>query len=110
MRGYDLILLIDSDLSSEEKKSQLEKIERVIRGEGGKIEKTEGLGKRKLAYPIRKKETGDYFLWEIQLPEASLKEVNQKLKIEEGLLRYLIVRKIFKKRQLKSKTQSKGGK
>jgi len=108
MRKYELVLVVSPDLTSEKQKEQLEKIKKIITGLKGEIKKTEELGKKQLAYPIKKSQMGYYFLWEIQLPQDSLSQLNQKLKIEEGLLRYLIVRVL--KRQEEKKTQGKGGK
>lgn len=52
---------------------------------------------------------GYYFFWEIKLPEEELIEFNNKLKLEEGLLRYLLVRKEGKDNPSALK-KSKGGK
>ena len=115
MRDYELTLVVSPDLSSEKQKEQLEKVKKIITGLKGEVKKTEEWGKKQLAYPIlpagrqvKKSEMGYYFLWEIQLPEKSLEQLNQKLRIEESLLRYLIV-KIAKRRKDK-KAKGKGGK
>jgi small subunit ribosomal protein S6 len=108
MRDYELVLIVSPDLSSEKQKEQLEKVKKIITGLKGEVKKTEEWGKKQLAYPIRKNEMGYYFLWKVQLPEKSLEELNQKLRIEERLLRYLIV-KVEKRRQDK-KAEGKGGK
>jgi len=99
MRDYELVLVVSPDLSSEKQKEQLEKVKKIITGLKGEVKKTEEWGKKQLAYPIlpagrqvKKSEVGYYFLWEIHLPEKSLGELNQKLKIEEGILRYLVVK------------------
>jgi len=108
MRDYELALVVSPELTAEKQKEKLEKIKKIIASLKGEVKKTEEWGKRQLAYPIRKSEMGYYFLWEIQLPEKSLEEFNQKLKIEEGLLRYLIVK--IEKRQKDKKARNKGGK
>jgi len=108
MRDYELALVVSPDLTSEKQKEQLEKIKKIIRGLKGEVKKTEEWGKKQLAYPIKGSEMGYYFWWEIQLPEKFLLEFNQKLRIEEGLLRYLIVK--TEKRPESKKAQVKGGK
>ena len=108
MRDYELTLVVSPQLTAEKQKEALEKIKKIIASFKGKIKKTEEWGKKQLAYPIRKNEMGYYFLWEIQLPEKSLEELNQKLRIEESLLRYLIVK--IEKRQKDKKAEGKGGK
>lgn len=93
MRVYELVLVFNPDLTSEKQKNQLEKIKKIAADLKGKVKKTMEWGRRELAYPIKKKNVGCYFLWEIELPEDKLGDFNNKLKIEEGLLRYLLVRK-----------------
>jgi len=114
MRDYELTLVVSPELTVEKQKEQLEKIKKIIAGLKGEVKRTEEWGKKQLAYPIqpagrqvKKSEMGYYFLWEIQLPEESLEELNQKLRIEEDLLRYLIVK--IGKRQESKKAEGKGG-
>ncbi|MGB9706913.1 MAG: 30S ribosomal protein S6 [Microgenomates group bacterium] len=93
MRAYELTLVVDPDLTSEKQKKQIEKIKKIIADLKGEVKKITEWGKRELAYPIKKKNMGCYFLWEIEMPQESASELNSKLKIEEGLLRYLIVKR-----------------
>jgi small subunit ribosomal protein S6 len=57
------------------------------------FEKTSDWGKKELAYPIKKKNDGYYFLLAVKLPKKTPAELDTKLKLEEGLLRYLLVKK-----------------
>lgn len=93
MRDYELTLVIDPDLGSDKQKDFLQKIKKTLEELKGKVNKTKEWGKRILAYPIKKKEMGYYFLWEINFDPTGLKKLEEKLKLEENLLRYLIVKK-----------------
>jgi len=93
MFDYELTLILDPDLSSEDQKKLIEKIKKIIEDTKGKVEKTNDWGKKELAYPIKKKKMGDYFLWEIKADPEQIDKVDKKLKIEEGVMRYLIIRK-----------------
>jgi len=93
MRIYELTLVVDPDLTSEKQKDQLAKIKKIITLLKGAVKKTTEWGKRELAYPIKKKNMGYYFLWEIELPEKNLGEFYRKIKLEEGIMRYLLVKK-----------------
>jgi len=108
MRDYELTLVVSPELTAKKQKEQLEKIKKIITGLKGEVKETEEWGRKQLAYPIKKSEMGYYFWWKIQLPEESLEELNQKLRIEEGLLRYLVVK--IEKRQKDKKAEGKGGK
>ena len=93
MFDYELTLILDPDLSSEDQKKLIEKIKKIIEDTKGKVEKTNDWGKKELAYPIKKKTMGYYFLWEIKADSGQIDKIDKKIKIEEEVLRYLILRK-----------------
>jgi small subunit ribosomal protein S6 len=91
MRKYELVCILGS-LDEMAKKEIIKKIKDFIVDLGGKIEKEEGLGVKKLAYRIKKQTEGDYFLFLIELDSKTVGKLDEKLKREENLLRYLLVR------------------
>jgi small subunit ribosomal protein S6 len=98
MRDYELTLVLDPDLTSENQKKLTEKIKKTIEELKGKVEKFDEWGRKELAYPIKKKKMGFYLLWEIKLPEKAPPELNKKLKLEEEVIRFLLVKKDTKKK------------
>lgn len=93
MRDYELVLVIDPDLAEGDRKKEITKVKKIIEGLKGKVEKTDEWGKRELAYPIKKKNLGYYFLLVLKLPNKAPVQVDNKLKLEEGIIRYLLVKK-----------------
>lgn len=93
MNDYELTLILDPDLTSENQKNLLEKFKKIIEDGKGKLSKEEGWGKKELAYPINKKKMGVYLLWEIKTSAVNIRQVDKKLKAEEGIMRHLIIRK-----------------
>jgi len=93
MTDYELTLVLDTDLSSENQKKLIEKIKKTIEENKGKLEKQEEWGKKELAYPINKKKNGIYFCLALKASSEALPKIDKKLKIEEGVMRYLIIRK-----------------
>ncbi|HUS60144.1 MAG TPA: 30S ribosomal protein S6 [Nevskiaceae bacterium] len=91
MRDYELTLIIDPDLSAEDQKKVITKVKKIIIDLKGKVEKLDEWGKKPLSYPIKKKNMGSYFYLEIKLPAESANQIDKKLKIEESVMRYLIV-------------------
>jgi small subunit ribosomal protein S6 len=96
MREYELYLVLDSDAEEPQVTSLLERVTQlIVAGDGetsGELVKTESRGKRRLAYPIQKKtESQDVILTFRTLPQA-LPETERVLKLDEMVLRYLIVR------------------
>jgi len=93
MRNYELTLVIDPDLSSADQKKLVEKAKKIVEELKGKISKVTEWGKKELAYPIKKKTMGYYFLCFLNLPEDGVEKLDKKLKVEEGIIRFLQVKK-----------------
>lgn len=93
MRDYELVLVIDPDLTGTDQKKLLSQVKKIIEELKGKVEKTDEWGKKELAYPIKKKNLGYYFLLEVKLPSDGPGKIEGKLKLEEKIIRYLLVKK-----------------
>ncbi len=92
MNKYELGLIISSTLDEEGYKAELEKVQSLITRFGGTIDKVDEWGKRRLSYEISKQIEG-YYVYITFTSEASApKEVEDRIRIFESLLRYLIVR------------------
>ena len=93
MRKYELTLVLDGKATAAKKKAVQEFIEKVVKTVKGKIGKVEEWGKRDLAYEIGKSTTGEFLVFPLELDVQSLKGIFLKLKSEEDIIRYLLVRK-----------------
>lgn len=92
IRTYELMYVIDSSLPEENIKTVIEKINNTIKKNGELLEQ-QNLGDRKLAYPIKKKQRGTYILNVIKGENNTITETERTLKITDGVLRYLTIRK-----------------
>ncbi len=88
-RKYRLVLILKSELKKEAK----DKLIASIKSWGGKIsnDKITDLGEKKFAYPIKGAQKGDYVLMEFE-SEAVSKELESKTRINEDVLRHLLIR------------------
>lgn len=93
MRTYELALICDPDLGTEGQKKVLAKVKKEIEALKGKVGQETGGEKKELAYPIAKKTSGGYFWLAVNLPEAAVKDLEPKLRMQEGVLRYLLIKK-----------------
>jgi small subunit ribosomal protein S6 len=93
MPSYELTYLISADLSEEEAKALQEKINSLIKEEGGSLSEINEGGKRKLAYPLKNK--GQVYLTSLnfQIKPENLANLEKKLKSEPEIFRYLILTK-----------------
>ena len=102
MNRYELTYIIDTALEEEARKELIEKISSLIAQNGGEVEKVdETWGKRRLAYPINDKPEGYYVLVTMQAPAELPKEIERNLRINENVLRSLVIKLEEKKHSVK---------
>lgn len=92
MRDYELTFIISAELTGAKEKKVLDNIEKTIETLGGKLGKKDEWGKKRLAYPIKKKTEGVYFLFDLSLPSSKVASLDRELEINEDVLRHLIVK------------------
>ena len=89
MNNYELMVIFTPVLSDEEFKAEQKKYATLVRNGGGSVVAENAWGLKSLAYPIRKKTTGLYWVLEYTAPS----EFNEKLKTQilrdENILRHL---------------------
>jgi small subunit ribosomal protein S6 len=92
MRNYEIMFIVSSDGSEEDIDKINGQIEGVITAGGGKVEKVEKLGKRRLAYIVKKFREGSYVLFTIQADGAIVREIERRLRVMDLVIKYLTVR------------------
>jgi small subunit ribosomal protein S6 len=92
MRKYELIFIVRPDLPEEELGKIITQMETVVTGHGGKIEKVEKMGKRRLAYRVEHQREGFYVLFLIEGSGETVKEFERRLKVNDAVIKYLSVR------------------
>lgn len=90
---YEMLTILDPNLSSEETDSLIETIGGMITKIQGAVEKTSKWGRKKLAYEIKKFNEGFYVLTDFSAPPAGIAEIDRLSKINDGIIRHLIVKK-----------------
>ncbi len=92
-RLYDLIFIVRPATPEEEIKKVLTGIEHTCAEKGGKIEKTENWGTRKLAYRVAKHREGIYVYQQIRTKHGELMaELERRLRVQDVVIKYLTVR------------------
>src|ERR1700722_7052632 len=92
-RLYDLIFITRPATPEDEIKKVLSGIEHTCSEKGGKIEKTEHWGTRKLAYRVAKHREGIYAYQQIRTNHADLiAEIRGRLRVQDVIIKYLTVR------------------
>ena len=89
MVKYELTLIFKPNLKDKEQKEIIEKLKKIL---GSKKIGVDFWGKKKLAYEIQKQKEGVYCLFSFEASPEVLPELEKKIKLEENIVRYLIVR------------------
>jgi len=92
MRHYELMIILDPSLDERTVAPSLETFLNVIRQEGGKIDKVDVWGKRRLAYEIAKNTEGIYAVVDISATPAAVAELDRQLGLNESVLRTKVLR------------------
>lgn len=92
MRNYEIMFIVSPNGTEEDIDKINGQIEGVITAGGGKAEKIEKLGKRRLAYMVKKFREGSYILFTIQADGAIVKEIERRLRVMDLVIKYLTVR------------------
>ncbi len=93
MRNYEAVFITNSDLSSDASKNLVAQIQELISKNGGRVDGLQEWGKKRLAYRIRNKQDGNYVLMNFQLDTQQTKKLEQALRLNDQVLRYLLVNK-----------------
>ena len=92
MRKYEMLYILSTTLTDEEKDAIVAKFENVVRTNGGNVEKVDKWGVKKLAYPINYKTEGYYVLMAFESDVNLVAELKRVAGITDGILRRLITK------------------
>ncbi|HEY7682840.1 MAG TPA: 30S ribosomal protein S6 [Gemmatimonadales bacterium] len=90
-RQYEAVYIFDSALEEPAITEKLNRFHALVPQPNGDAVKVNHWGKRTLAYPIKKRDTGYYVVANFQASAAQLPEFERAIKLDEGVLRHLVV-------------------
>ena len=93
MIDYEILLLLDPELTEEKQTETVGRARELIEKGGGAIDRHDVWGRRKLAYEIDKKSEGSYHLLLFSATPDTLDEVSRVLKIDDTVMRHMATRR-----------------
>ena len=90
-RQYEVVYIFDSALEETAINERLARFHSLIQQPGGEAPQVNHWGKRTLAYPVKKHETGYYVVAKFDTDGAALPEFERAVKLDESVLRFLVV-------------------
>jgi len=91
MRRYETFIILDPDLSAEQRVPVVERVKEIMAQMGGFLIRTEEWGSRRLAYTIRKKERGYYVRYDFCGTSQLVNEMERFFRIDERVLKHMSV-------------------
>src|SRR5215510_10723818 len=92
MRNHEIMFIVNPNVPEEEIDKINSQIESVITSGGGKVDKIEKMGKRRLAYEVQKQREGYYVLFTIGANGDIIRECERRLRVMDAVMKYITVR------------------
>ena len=92
MRNYEIMFIVNPNSTEEEIDKINTQLEGVITAGGGRIDKIEKMGKRRLAYEVDRFREGFYMLFAIGANGDIIKECERRLRVIDAVIKYITVR------------------
>ena len=92
LNPYESMVILDPGLTKEEADKQVDRYVEVVKAQGGEVTKVDRMGKRKLAYAMRKHAEGTYALIVFNAPPAAVFELERQLRLADEVLKFQTLR------------------
>ena len=93
MSKYEIAVVASAKLEDEERTAVIDKIKGLVERFGGNVTSVDDWGKKRLAYEIQKMNEAFYYFIHFESEDANCpNEMEQQLRIMDGVIRYLVVR------------------
>jgi small subunit ribosomal protein S6 len=91
-RTYELMFIVRPDMVEEDQDKLISSLESNVTASGGTVKSVEKMGKRRLAYTVRRFHDGIYILLTVEGGGAVIHEVERRLRVTEPVIKFLTVR------------------
>ena len=91
-RFYEVMFIVRPDVADEDLDKLIAGLEQTVTSGGGKVRSTEKLGRRKLAYMVRRFNDGNYVLLTIDADGVLIAELERRLRVSEPVIKFITVR------------------
>ena len=91
-RIYELMFIVRPDMTEEDQDKLIANLEGQVGTSGGTVKSVERMGKRRLAYLVRKFQDGIYVLMTLEGDGTMVKEVERRLRVTEPVIKFITVR------------------
>jgi small subunit ribosomal protein S6 len=91
-RTYELMFIVRPDMTDEDLDKLISTLQSVVPTSGGTVKHVEKMGKRRLAYTVRRFHDGIYVLLVVEGGGPMIHELERRLRVTEPVIKFLTVR------------------
>jgi small subunit ribosomal protein S6 len=91
---YEILLMLDPEGAESHQDDLIKRVRDLVEGGGGTWRSHDAWGRRRLAYPIAKRNDGVYHLVVFEASAETLAEISRVLKIDDAVLRHMATKHI----------------
>ena len=90
-RGYEALLILKSAGTEQDMARHAAHLEEPIKKAGGRLESSQNMGRRKLAFRISRQTEGYYYLLRFQAPTVQVAEIERRFRLNDTVIRFMIL-------------------
>ena len=91
-RSYEIMFIVRPDVEEAEIEKIIETFSGYVTSGGGTVKNVEKMGRRRLAYTVRKFNDGIYILLIVDSPASLISEIERRLRVSEQVIKFITVR------------------
>lgn len=91
-RSYEIMFIVRPDVDETELDKIIETFSGYITTGGGEVKSSEKMGRRRLAYTVKKFNDGFYILLVVAAPASLISEIERRLRVSEQIIKFITVR------------------
>ncbi len=91
MNKYESVIIINPNLEAESIKALVEKFSNLINN-NGKVDSVEEVGKKKLAYEIKKNKEGYYIIFKFEAKPEVITELERVYRITDEVIKFIVIK------------------
>lgn len=91
-RTYELMFIVRPDMVDEDQDKLISTLETAVTSSGGLVKSVEKMGKRRLAYTVRRFHDGLYILLTVEGGGGLVHELERRLRVSEPVIKFITVR------------------
>ena len=92
MNKYESVIIINPTVEAEKIKTLVQKFTDLINN-AGKVEKVDEVGKKKLAYEVKKNKEGYYVVYDFEANPGLIAELERNYRITDEVIKFIVVKK-----------------